>query len=601
MTGSSFRTLAQLPDLVATRHPGHTIISRCRAGGTDDLATGDYIEAIRRVSLSLIDAGLEAGDRVAIAAETRPEWQLADLAILTAGGVTVPVYPTLAAEQVQYVLADSGARIAFVSNERQAAKLESIRRGLPGIEHVVAFDDVPSVQGGGPRATAWREWLARGATLAQGGHLDAVRHRRIEAVTPHDLATIIYTSGTTGEPKGVMLTHGNLVANVLATGQVLQLSGDDVAMSFLPLSHSFERMVVYLYLYSGVRVAFAESIETISRDLAIVRPTVMTGVPRVYEKMQARILEAVAASPPLSRRLFAWALDVGRSMARARSAGRRPPRWLSVQGVLADSLVHAKIRRRMGGRFRYLVSGSAPLPVPVAEFFQALGLTILEGYGLTETSPVLTVNPPDAPRFGTVGRPVPGVEIRIAEDGEILARGPNVMRGYYNKPEATNAVLENGWFHTGDIGRLDADGYLAITDRKKDIIVTSGGKKIPPQPIEARLQSHPLVAEALLIGDRRKFPALLIVPDFQALAARLGEKVTMEDRDTLVRRADVLALFEPLVEEVNAGLAQFERIKRFALLPTEFQMETGELTPTMKVRRRVVEERWQGVIEELYR
>jgi long-chain acyl-CoA synthetase len=424
---------------------------------------------------------------------------------------------------------------------------------------------------------------------------------RAKAIAADDLATIIYTSGTTGEPKGVMLTHRNLVSNLKASANVLSVSQDDLALSFLPLSHAFERMVAYVYLLSGVTIIFAESFDTLGRDIAAVRPTVLTGVPRVYEKLHTRIVDKGQTGTGIKRSIFRWAVNVAMACGHDELAGRSPGLVASLQRPLADRLVFAKIREGLGGRVRYLVSGSAPLPAAIAEFFQGVGLPIVEGYGLTETAPILTVNPPDSPRAGTVGKPIPGVELRIAEDGEILARGPNVMPGYYNKPSATSDVLREGWFHTGDIGTIDADGYLHITDRKKDLLVTSGGKKIAPQPIEAVLKRSPLIAEAVLLGDRRKFAAALIVPEFAGLERRLKDLGRPPaSREELVTRPDVLALYQEIVDALNRDLSQFERIKKFAILPAEFSMESGELTPTLKVKRKVVEQRWRDTIESLY-
>jgi long-chain acyl-CoA synthetase len=420
-------------------------------------------------------------------------------------------------------------------------------------------------------------------------------------VRPEQLATIIYTSGTTGEPKGVMLSHANLAANLIASATVLSVTEEDVALSFLPLSHAFERLVAYVYVYCGVTIVFAESIETVARDLALVRPTLVTGVPRVFEKMHARIMEKGQSAPGLRKTLFRWAIDVGIASARASLRGKAPGLLTKVQAAVADRLVFSKIRDGVGGRIRYLISGSAPLPVGIAEFFHGIGLRILEGYGLTETAPVLSVNPPDAPRVGTVGKPLPGVELRIAPDGEILARGANIMAGYYNKPGATAEVLRDGWFHTGDIGVIDEQGYLRITDRKKDVLVTSGGKKIAPQPIEATLKHSPLVAEAVVLGDRRKYAVALIVPNYAELERRLkGLGRPAGTREELAGRPDVLALYQEIVDGLNRELSQFERIKKIALLPAEFSIEGGELTPTLKVRRKVVEERWKHVIEGLY-
>jgi long-chain acyl-CoA synthetase len=398
-----------------------------------------------------------------------------------------------------------------------------------------------------------------------------------------------------------MLTHGNLVSNVRAAAEVLEVGQEDVALSFLPLSHAFERTVAYVYLLCGVTVVFAESLETIARDVATVRPTLLTGVPRVYEKMHARIMEKGQAGSPARAALFRWAVGVAMSRGRAVLRGRSPGPLVGMQTPLADRLVFAKIRQGVGGRIRYLVSGSAPLPPEIAEFFQGVGLPIIEGYGLTETAPILTVNPPAAPRVGTVGTPLPGVELRIADDGEILARGPNVMSGYYNKPEASAEVLKDGWFHTGDIGAIDRDGYVTITDRKKDLLVTSGGKKIAPQPIETMIKRSPLVAEALVLGDRRKFASALIVPDFAALERRLQELGRPPgSRAELVTRPDVVGLYQEIIDALNGDLSQFERLKRIAILPEEFSVESGELTPTLKVKRKVVEQRWARVISGLY-
>jgi long-chain acyl-CoA synthetase len=422
------------------------------------------------------------------------------------------------------------------------------------------------------------------------------------AIRPDQLATIIYTSGTTGEPKGVMLTHAALVSNLLAAANVLDVSDTDIGLSFLPLSHAFERMVAWVYLLCGVHVIFAESFDTVGRDIGLVKPTIMTGVPRVYEKLHARVLEKGAAGSGPRAPLLRWAVAAGVRKARATLRGKSAGALDRLQASLADRLVFERVREGLGGRVRYLVSGSAPLGADVAEFFSAIGLPIVEGYGLTETAPILAVNPPEAPRVGSVGKSLPGVDLRIAEDGEILARGPNVMSGYYNKPEATADVLKGGWFHTGDIGTIDEEGYLSITDRKKDLLVTSGGKKIAPQPIEAILKRSPLVAEAILLGERRKFAAALLVPDFPALERRLKALGRPPGtREELVTRADVVSLYQEIVDSLNRELSQFERIKRIAILPAEFTIEAGELTPTLKVKRKVIEERWRETIEALYK
>ena len=601
-------TLADLPFHVLGRHPKPLLIGQVRQGAVAGESTRDWFDRVRDLAFGLSSLGVGSGDRVVIMSESRPEWLCADFAILTLGAVTVPVYATLTPGQARYIIQDAGARIAFVSTAEQLEKLQRIRHELPSLEAIVTFVDMEH---------ASTSVLTLAAVAARGharlmGEWGAGREfrDRARAIRPEQLATIIYTSGTTGEPKGVMLSHRNLISNLLAGHTIVPVTHDDVSLSFLPLSHSFERLVSYVYLAHGVTIVFAESMDTVGRDLPIVRPTVMTGVPRVYEKFHARILERGHALPQPRRTLFHWGVKVAHARARAEGQGGRAGAILALEAAVAERLVFSKIRDSVGGRLWCLVSGSAPLPLHTAEFFHGIGLTITEGYGLTETSPIVSANPIDAPRLGTVGKPIPGVEVQIADDGEILVRGPNVMMGYYNKPQETAAVLKDGWFRTGDIGAVDGEGYLRITDRKKDLLVTSGGKKVAPQPIEAVLKRSPLVAEVVLLGDRRRFISALIVPDFTALERRmkdLGRSPAdasggelRNERAELVRRADVVALYDEIVEALNLELSQFERIKKFRLLPREFTIESGELTPTMKVKRKAVELNRAAEIEELY-
>jgi long-chain acyl-CoA synthetase len=599
----SVNTIADLPFHVLGRFQKAEHVGRCMAGKVEAFSSKALFERIRDVSLGLGLLGIRSGDRVAIISESRPEWLIADLAILALGGVTVPIYPTLAAGTVRYILEDCGARAVIVSTKLQFDKIQEVRHLLPAIESIVVIDAADAAA-----AAASPSVLAL-HTVAERGHSRVAVEwgagrefqQAARAVPPDQLATIIYTSGTTGEPKGVMLTHANLVANLKGAANVLNVSDDDVALSFLPLSHAFERMVAYVYLLCGVTIVFAEAFETVGRDMAIVRPTILTGVPRAYEKLHTRILEKGEAAPGVKGKLFRWAVKVANAVGRAQLRAQSPSLLTSLQAPLAERLVFTKIREALGGRVRYLVSGSAPLAVEIAEFFNGVGLSVIEGYGLTETAPILTVNPPDAPRAGSVGRALPAVQLRIAEDGEILARGPNIMSGYYNKPAATADALKDGWFHTGDIGTLDEAGYLRITDRKKDLLVTSGGKKIAPQPLEATLKRSPIVSEAVLLGDRRKFAAALIVPEFGALERRLKDLGRPPgSREELVARADVIALYQEIVDALNRELSQFERIKKIALLPAEFTIQSGELTPTLKVKRKVVEEKWKDVIGRLY-
>ena len=593
-------TLAELPFDLADRFGARPVLRHCRPGAIDVLGR-DLLERVRDLSVGLSQLGLAAGVRVAVVAESRPEWCLVDLSVLAAGGVTVPVYPTLTPGQIRYILHDCGAAIVVVSDRIQVEKITAVWTELPALTTVAVMD-----ADGRP----WPDGVLTLADVVARGRRQLAAHptevrafeQQAAAVTRDALATIIYTSGTTGESKGVMLTHENLLSNIEAATAILKVTDRDVALSFLPLSHAFERLVVYLYLSAGITVTFAESPDTLARDLMRVRPTLMTAVPRVFEKLHERIEDTIAHAPAVRQAVVRWALDVGGRRSTRKRSGQRVGALLAIEDRIADALVFRRIRAGTGGRVRVLVSGSAPLSRQIAEFFDAIGLTIFEGYGLTEASPVLTVNPLDRPKFGTVGRTLSSVELRIATDGEILARGPNIMLGYYNRPDETRAVLgANGWLQTGDIGSLDEDGYLTITDRKKDIIVTSGGKSVAPQPIESELRQHPLIAEAVLVGNRRKFVAALLVPDFAELDKRLAEDTQRHDtRDALVTRADVVALFQQAVDAVNATRAPFETIKRFALLPSEFTIAGGELTPTMKVKRRVVEERWRTVIEKLY-
>ena len=579
------------------RKPEHLkskVDGQWRAWSSDDFRRG-----VEELSMGLRGLGVEKGDRVAILSENRPEWALADLATLCAAAVDAPIYSTLTAAQVKYIMEDSQAKVVFVSNVAQARKIAEVRGQLPQLKHVIRFSE------GGDYPP---DILALEAVRAQGREAlardpQAVRTRAAE-VKPSDLATLIYTSGTTGEPKGVMLLQSNIVSNVQGSRQAFTNFGpEDLALSFLPLCHIFERMGgYYLMLQVGATICYAESVEAVPANMGEVRPTIMCSVPRLYEKMYARVLEKVAGDPPLRQKIFRWAMAVGRAAFKHKFERTALPLGLKLKQALADRLVFAKIRARTGGRLKVFVSGGAPLSREINEFFGAVGLQILEGYGLTETSPVIAVNRLDRFKPGTVGPPLPGVEVQIAKDGEILTRGPHVMKGYYNKPQATaEAIDAEGWFHTGDIGLIDADGMLTITDRKKDLIVTSGGKNIAPQPIENVLKTSPLVAEVVMIGDRRNYASALVVPNFEALEKWAREKgLAGVAREELLQRPEVVALYEKAFQDLTPHLAQFERIKKVALLPKEFTLEAGELTPTLKVKRRVIEQKYKDVIDRIY-
>jgi long-chain acyl-CoA synthetase len=594
-------TLADLPFRSLEMFPKADLVCRCGEQGSTGLSTRQFFEQVRAFSLGLRALGLEPGDRVALASESRPEWVIGDLAVITAGAVTVPLYPTLSAPQMWFILNETAARVAIVSNAAQVAKLKEVDERTHELRTIVVIEG--DAGGGGPlRVVTMADVVAIGERTLATDPEAADRYRAEAAAIRRDaLATIVYTSGTTGDPKGVMLTHGNVVSNIVATQGWIGLDSSDRILSFLPLSHVFERVVLFRCLYDGVSIYFAETMASVARDLQRVKPTVVTGVPRAWEKFHGAIQDGLGKLEGPRRALADWAIGVGHESARFLLSGGTPPATLKVKRAIADRLVFAKIRERLGGRIRFLVSGSAPLSPKVGEFFFALNIPILEAYGLTESSPGISANPVDAPRLGTVGTALPGVEIRIGQDGEILVRGPNIMQGYYRRPESTAETLAGGWLHTGDIGELSADGYLTITDRKKDLIVTSGGKKIAPQPLENLLKMDPLVSEAVLIGEQRKFPAALLVPDFAKLEARIeAMKLRAASREELVRHPEVLRLYQDVLDRLNGSLAQFERVKRFALLPTEFTMERGELTPTMKVRRQVVEQRWRPLIDTIY-
>ncbi len=554
-------------------------------------------DRVRRVALGLGALGVQAGDRVAIFSENRPEWAITDYACVTHGFTDVPLYPNLPPEQAAYILRDCGAVAIFVSDTQQAAKIAQVRDHCPQLRTVISF--ATSRDAGVDHTLA--ELEANGAAIDDDAHRKAYR-AHADAVKPDDVATIIYTSGTTGEPKGVMLTHDNLYSNVMAAANAIPFEVADTALSFLPLSHIFERMAGhYLMFHGGCSIAYAESMDTVPTDLQLVRPTLVLSVPRLYEKMYARVLENALSGGIVKKNIFFWARSVAEEWADERLAGMHPSGLLAIKYRIAQKLVFSKLQARTGGRLRYFVSGGAPLAPEINKFFYAAGLVILEGYGLTETSPVIGVNTPDAFRIGTVGRAVPGVEISIAPDGEILTRGPHVMKGYYNKPDATaDAIDADGWFHTGDIGEL-RDGYLAITDRKKDLIVTAGGKKIAPQPIENLIKTNKYVSQAVMIGDKRKFPAVLIVPNWDQVEKYASYKnIIWTDRAQLLEMPTIQAKMDKEVRSKLGGLAKFETPKKIALLEHDFSIERGELTPTLKVKRRVIDKTYRNVIDGLY-
>jgi long-chain acyl-CoA synthetase len=564
-------------------------------GAWKSISTAEFETSVRRLSLGFQALGLKPGDRVALLSENRPEWVMTDFATLTAGGVTVPIYTSLLPDQVRYIVDDSGATIVVCSDRDLLRKVEAVRSALPSVEHVVLLE------GEAPEGA-----LALGDVLDRGKRLEETSpglfERSAEAVRPGDPASIIYTSGTTGVAKGVMLSHGNFVSNIKSLVSVIDFRSTDTALSFLPLSHVLERTAAFIFIHRGSTIAYAESIEAVAANLVEVRPHVVISVPRLFEKIYARVMDQVLAGSRLKRAIFVWALGTGKKYA-AKVIAREPvPKALAFKRGLAQKLVFSKITARTGGRMRFFVCGGAPLSRDITEFFYAMGLVILPGYGLTETSPVLTGSTFENYRFGTVGKAIPDVELRIAEDGEILARGPNVMMGYYKHEADTREVMKDGWFHTGDIGRFDGDGFLIITDRKKDIIVTSGGKNIAPQPIESLIQSSPYIANAVVVGSSRRFISALIVPDFDKLESHArAEGIPFRDRAELCRRTEVIDFLLDEANRVTPDLASYERVKKIAVLDRDFEMGLGEVTPTLKVKRNIVEQKYADLIEALYR
>ncbi|MBC7361504.1 MAG: long-chain fatty acid--CoA ligase [Candidatus Aminicenantes bacterium] len=559
------------------------------------ISTAEFEKKVVHLALALNKLGFNKGDKLIILSENRPEWVMTDFAVICQGGLTVPIYTSLTAPQAEYIIEDSDASIVVVSNKEQREKIQSIRENLKKVRHFITLEQEP-VPG----------YLNFAELLEIGRQVEAERPGLFEELTsrvnPEDEASLIYTSGTTGVPKGVILTHHNFVSNVRTCVSMFDISYRDTVLSFLPLSHVLERMVMFAYIYAGATVGFAESVETVAQNLLEVRPHIMVSVPRVFEKIYARVMDSILSSSPLKRKIFFWAQRVGRKYSQKELAGEKIPFGLKLKRSLAHKLVFSKIIEKTGGRVRFFISGGAPLSKDIAEFFYSIGLVIYEGYGLTETSPVLAVNRPGAIKFGTVGKPIPEVEIKIAPDGEILARGPNVMKGYYKKEAETREAFEGGWFHTGDIGYLDEDGFLVITDRKKDLIVTSGGKNVAPQPIENLLKTSPYISTVVVIGDKRKFISALVVPNFEKLEELARSKgIQFADRKDLINNQEIVDFIQSEIDRATTGLASYEKIKKIALLERDFEIEKGEITPTLKVRRAAVENRYRELIENLYR
>ncbi len=596
------RTLCELYFSTIDGPSKSDLLMRKKKGLWEVVSSQEVAETVENFSCGLMALGVKPGDRVAMLSEDRPKWLMADYAILAAGAVTVPLYATLNASESAYIVNNSDAEVAIVSNEDQANKLLSQRDNIKRLRNIIMMD--PPTDGPGD-ILEWKKVVEWGKDFASK---NPGVHRRVAGqVKPEDLATLIYTSGTTGMPKGVMLTHANFVENCKFGMDYLEIDSSDRALVFLPLSHVFERMIDYCYFWKGVTVAYAESIEKVADNLGEVKPTTMAAVPRLYEKVYAKLMEQAAHSSSIKKALIHWSMRTVSEWAEASKSAKGVPVGLRIKRTVADRLVPKKLRARVGGNIRFFVSGGAPLPRHLAAFFYGCGLPIAEGYGLSETSPVIAVNEvykdgTDGIRFGAVGRPLKNLEVRIAEDGELWVRGPSIMKGYYKMPDETVEVLtEDGWFATGDIARQDEDGYLYITDRKKEILVTAGGKNVAPQPIENALKMNKYVVQAVLIGDRRPYITALIVPNWDnVIEYARGKGVDKIDPRALCQEPVVKHLFKNVIERTNADLSRYEQIKRCKLLTRELTQEEGELTPTLKVKRRVIMKKYADFIEALY-
>jgi long-chain acyl-CoA synthetase len=587
-------TVCQLFSNTIKEYPRDDLILYKKEGKYVPISTEEFGNKVKCFSLGLKELGFNPGDKLAIISETRPEWVMADIACLCAGGVTVPIYPSLMPQQINYITENSDARIVVYSDSEQGSKVKEIKSELLNVTHYITFES-EAPEG----VLTFEKVLEKGKRIYDEN--PDLFDKAASFAEPDKVASILYTSGTTGVPKGVMLTHKNFVTNVKGVTDVIAFTHEDTVLSWLPLSHSFERIATYTYLYKGCSIAYAENLLSVGQNMPEVRPTVVVGVPRLFEKVYSTVMDNVLASSPVKRKIFFWAIKVGREFGQKTLRGEPIPKFLEFKRKMAHKLVFSKIIAKTGGRIRFFVSGAAPLSKDIAELFYAMGLIVLEGYGLTETSPVISINRLEKIKFGSVGPPIPDVEVKIAEDGEILARGPNIMKGYYKMEEETREAIKEGWFYTGDIGHLDEDGFIVITDRKKDLIVTAGGKNVAPQPIENALKTNTYVNDVLVIGDKRKFMSALIVPNFEKLEeyARFN-KIPYENRQDLIAKEDIVKFLEAEVDRATPNLASYEKIKKIALLDRELTIADGEITPTFKIKRNVVEKKYKDLIDALY-
>ncbi len=606
MANYGFRTLNELFLIAVDRHVKPDAFLYKSEGRYQRLSSRQALEKVASLAVALDRRGIGHGDRVALISENRLEWALTDYAVLGLGASTVPVYPTLLEPDIEFILQDSGAKAVVVSTSEQLLKVLAVRSRLPELEFTLVMDPVGNPSEG---VELWHRALESG-TRAEPDPVEFFRSRALET-RPEGTASILYTSGTTGQPKGVILTHNNIGSNVRSTERLFALGKSDVGMSFLPLSHVFERTLDYQYMWLGVTIAYAESIEAMPQNILETRPTVMGVVPRALEKIHGKVMEAVRQAAPSKQNLFRWAERVGREYFPYELERKTAPVVLRLKNALAHLLVFSKVRARLGGRMTTLVCGAAPLARELAEFFFAAGLPVYEGYGLTETSPVVSVNYPGSVKLGTVGRVIPDVEVKLGENGaldeegagrEILVRGPNVTPSYFHPDADSAGAFEGGWFHTGDLGTFDADGFLTVTGRKKNLFKTSGGKYVSPEKVENLFQGNPYVSQVIVLGDGRHFVSALLVPNFQRLMTYAqGKGIAFRTREELAAHPEIHAFMQEKVDELCRWLPRHEKIKQIAILPHEFSMAHGELSPTHKIKRPVVEHRYREIIEEIYR
>ena len=595
----SYTTISQMFDYATTQNLTKVLYYYKKGENWVGLTGLDIRNTVMDLAFGLRAIGVESGQNVAILSNNSPRWAMSDYGVICSGAATVSIYPTLIPSQIEYILNDSESTLIFLENQEQYEKIKSIWSNCPKLKNIIILDDSDTADA--ENVYTFNSFLEKGSAFSTSS--DLTFDSLVNTAKPSDLLTLIYTSGTTGNPKGVMLSHENLISNMEGIGKLINFERDDVFLSFLPLSHVFERMGGHFTAFSrACTVYYAEGIEQVPANLQEAKPTVVLSVPRLYEKMHARIIEGLKSAPAARQKIFWWAIDVGRNYSMLSIVGEKIPFLLGIKHKIADKLVYSKVRERMGGRLKFFVSGGAPLSQEIGEFFAAAGITILEGYGLTETSPVLSSNSPEALRYGSVGKPLFNVEIKIADDGEIIAKGPSIMKGYYNNDEATKeSIDEDGWFYTGDIGEFDGDGFLKITDRKKNILVTSGGKNVAPAPMENVMVASPYIEQVVVIGDKRNFISALIVPAFEAVESYLAEhEKEVTSHAAIIEHSDVIALIGREVNNAMESFSKYERVKRFALLPRLLTLEKGELTPTLKVVRRIVLSNFDEYVENLY-